>query len=121
MFCVRNGRHKRSWRCVPLVEIYVGLLAHQVRVPTTDTLDLRQSVHNLAFTVNIGVEKTEDVLWSDIQSYIHERRRWRGAPGTADELREGPETSCQYAWFCRTRSISSSSVCGIGHPSLLRR
>lgn len=73
MFCVRNGRHKRSWRCVPLVEIYVGLLAHQVRVPTTDTLDLRQSVHNLAFTVNIGVEKTEDVLWSDIQSNIHER------------------------------------------------
>ena len=46
----------------PLGEVDIGLLADQVRVPATDTLDLRQGVHNFAFSVNIGVEETKNVL-----------------------------------------------------------
>lgn len=50
---------------VPLVQVDVGLLADQVGVSATDTLDLGQGVHDLLFSVNIGVEKTENLLpWS---------------------------------------------------------
>lgn len=41
---------------VPLVEVDIGLLADQVGVTATDTLDLGQRVHDLLFAVNIGVE-----------------------------------------------------------------
>lgn len=44
---------------IPLVEIDIGLLAHQVGVTATDTLYLGQGVHDLLLTVDIGVEKTE--------------------------------------------------------------
>lgn len=47
---------------IPLVEIDIGLLADQVGVPATDTLDLGQGVHDLLLAVDIGVEKTEDEL-----------------------------------------------------------
>jgi hypothetical protein len=47
---------------VPLVEIDIGLLADQVGVPATDTLDLGQGVHDLLLAVNIGVEQTQDEL-----------------------------------------------------------
>ena len=46
----------------PLVEVDIGLLADQAGVPPTDTLNLRQGVHNLALAVHIGVQKTADVL-----------------------------------------------------------
>jgi hypothetical protein len=46
---------------VPLVQIDIGLLADQVRVSATDTLDLGQGIHNLLLSVNIGVEKTENL------------------------------------------------------------
>lgn len=48
----------------PLVQVDIGLLADQVRVPTTDTLDLGQGVHDLAATVNVGVEETQNVLFN---------------------------------------------------------
>jgi hypothetical protein len=44
-----------------LVQIDIGLLADQVRVSAADTLDLGQGVHNLLLSVNIGVEKTENL------------------------------------------------------------
>ena len=47
---------------VPLVEIHISLLAHQVRVSASDTLDLSQSVHDFTLSVNIGVEETQNVL-----------------------------------------------------------
>jgi len=46
----------------PLVEVDVGLLAHNVRVPTPDTLDLRQRVHDLPLAVNVCVQETKNVL-----------------------------------------------------------
>lgn len=46
----------------PLAEINIGLLADQVGIPATNTLDLGQGVHDLLLTVNIGVEETQNVL-----------------------------------------------------------
>jgi hypothetical protein len=45
-----------------LVQIDISLLADQVRVSATDTLDLGQGVHDLLLSVNIGVEETENEL-----------------------------------------------------------
>lgn len=47
---------------VPLVEVDIGLLADQVGVAATDTLDLGQGIHDLLLTLNIGVEETQNVL-----------------------------------------------------------
>ena len=51
----RNGN-------VPLAEINIGLLADQVGVAATNTLDLGQGVHDVLLAVNIGVEQTQNVL-----------------------------------------------------------
>jgi len=48
----------------PLVQIDVGLLADDVGVSSTDTLDLSQGVHDLALSIDIGVQQTENVLVS---------------------------------------------------------
>lgn len=53
---------KRENPNVPLGEVNVGLLADQVGVTTTNTLDLGQGDHDLLLAVNIGVEQTQDVL-----------------------------------------------------------
>lgn len=47
---------------IPLVEVYIGLLANQVGIPTPHTLDLGQGVHDLLFAIDVGVEKSEDEL-----------------------------------------------------------
>jgi hypothetical protein len=46
---------------VPLVQVNIGLLADQVGVSATDTLDLGQGVHNLLLSINVGVKKTQDL------------------------------------------------------------
>ena len=38
---------------VPLVEVDIGLLADQVGVAATDTLDLGQGVHDLLLAINL--------------------------------------------------------------------
>lgn len=47
---------------IPLAEVDIGLLADEVGVAATDTLDLGQSVHDLLLSINVGVEETQDVL-----------------------------------------------------------
>jgi hypothetical protein len=47
---------------VPLAEVNVGLLADQVGVTTTNTLDLGQGVHDLLLSIDVGVKQTDDVL-----------------------------------------------------------
>jgi hypothetical protein len=47
---------------VPLGEVDIGLLADQVGVTATDTLDLGQRVHDLLFSINVSVEETQDEL-----------------------------------------------------------
>lgn len=44
---------------VPLVKIDIGLLADQVAVSATDTLDLGQGVHNLLLAIDVGVQKSK--------------------------------------------------------------
>ena len=38
---------------IPLVEINIGLLAHQIAVSATDTLDLGQGVHDLLLAIDL--------------------------------------------------------------------
>lgn len=47
---------------VPLAEVNIGLLADQVGVTTTNTLDLGQGVHDFLFAIDVGVEQTDNVL-----------------------------------------------------------
>lgn len=41
------------WWNVPLVEVDIGLLANQVGVSATNTLDLGQGVHHLLFAIDL--------------------------------------------------------------------
>lgn len=45
-----------------LVQVDIGLLADEVGVAATDTLDLGEGVDNLLLAVNVGVEQTQDEL-----------------------------------------------------------
>ena len=47
---------------IPLAEVNVSLLAHNVGIAATNTLDLRQGVLNLALAINVRVEQTVKVL-----------------------------------------------------------
>lgn len=47
---------------IPLVEIHIGLLAHQVGISTSDTLYLGQSVHDFLLAIDVGIEETQDEL-----------------------------------------------------------
>ena len=42
-----------GWESVPLVKVHIGLLADQVGVAATDTLYLRQRVHDLDFAIDL--------------------------------------------------------------------
>jgi hypothetical protein len=46
---------------IPLAKVDIGLLADQVGVTTADTLDLGQGVHNLLLSIDVGVQKTQDL------------------------------------------------------------
>lgn len=45
-----------------LVEVDIGLLADQVGVSTSNTLDLGQGVHDLLLSIDVRVEETKDEL-----------------------------------------------------------
>ena len=60
--------HHKTWistppmHHVPFVKIYVCFLAHYVGVTATHTLYFCHSIHDLPFTVDICVQKTQNVL-----------------------------------------------------------
>jgi hypothetical protein len=54
--------HTPSGLDLPLVEINISLLADQVGVSSSNTLDLGQGDHDLSSTLDVGVEETENVL-----------------------------------------------------------
>lgn len=66
MWCIYlhlcKGRVSCIFPDVPLVQVDIGLLADQVGVTTTDTLDLGQGVHDLFLSIDVGVEETENEL-----------------------------------------------------------
>jgi hypothetical protein len=45
-----------------LGKIDIGLLADQVGVSATDTLNLGQGVHDLLLAIDVGVQQTNNVL-----------------------------------------------------------
>jgi hypothetical protein len=47
---------------IPLAEIDIGLLADQVGITTSDTLDPGQSVHDLLLAIDVRVEETQNEL-----------------------------------------------------------
>ena len=47
---------------IPLVEVDVGFLDDDVGVSSAYTPDSGQGEHDLFLSINVGVEKTEDVL-----------------------------------------------------------
>jgi len=47
---------------VPLSQINIGLLANQVGVTATNTLDLGERVHDLLLSLDVCVQQTQDVL-----------------------------------------------------------
>ena len=47
---------------IPLVQVDIGFLADQVGVAASDTLDLGQGVHDLLFSIDVGVEETKNKL-----------------------------------------------------------
>ena len=63
MSIVCNGH---AWvevgRDIPLVQINIGFLTDQIRVPASDTLDLGEGIHDLLLAVDIGVEETKNEL-----------------------------------------------------------
>ena len=61
---------------VPLVEVNIGLLADQVGVTTTNTLDLGQGVHDFLFAIDVGVEQTDNVLEVRLLAG-YERCKWK--------------------------------------------
>lgn len=42
----------------PFTQINIGLLADQVGISATDTLDLREGKHDLPLPIDVSVEKT---------------------------------------------------------------
>lgn len=55
---------------LPLVKVDIGLLANQVGVTTTHTLDFGQRVHDLALAIDVGIQKSQNVLFGCCQ-WIH--------------------------------------------------
>ena len=47
---------------LPLVEINISLLADDVRVTSSNSLDLGQGEHDLSLSIDVGVEQTQNVL-----------------------------------------------------------
>ena len=47
---------------IPFVQIHIGLLADQVRITASDTLDLGEGVHDLLLAIDVGIEQTKNEL-----------------------------------------------------------
>lgn len=47
---------------IPLVQVHIGFLAHQVGVSTSDALDFGEGVHDLLLAIDVGVEETKNEL-----------------------------------------------------------
>lgn len=81
-------------RYLPLIQVDIGLLAHNVRVATTHTLDLSQGVLDLTLAVNVGVEQTR--IRSDMP-LPRTRKHTEGCERTAAKGQAARET-----WLLRS-------------------
>jgi hypothetical protein len=62
VFPIRTASVEIVGAFIPLVQVDIGLFANQVGVSSAYTLDLGQSVHDLLFAIDVGVEETENEL-----------------------------------------------------------
>lgn len=109
---------------VPLVEVDIGLLADQVGVAATDTLDLGQGVHDLLLAINL--ERKTMLIFKlscecvDMPDFAHV-----GVEQTQDELEvrlfPGDERHRGGIWIVdvtvvvlRGRKSFRSRICGCG-------
>lgn len=67
--CAQERKHS------PLVHVDIGLLADQVGITTSNTLDLGKGKHDLSFTRDIGVEQTQNVLLCEVTEQRAKRAR----------------------------------------------
>ena len=101
---------------VPLVEVNIGLLADQVGVTTTDTLDLGQGVHDLLLAIDVGVQKTQDLEGILLVSWFCAgcgSKSCRAEPGGGDGVLRGAARrgcSCMSVKGDDLRTGSSSSL-----------
>ena len=47
---------------LPLAQVYICSLAYDIGIATTNSLNASQSIHDLFFTINVGVQQTYNVL-----------------------------------------------------------
>lgn len=97
---------------IPLVQIDIGLLANQVGVSATDTLDLGQGVHDLLLSVDIGVQKTENLRTVRIMLEF----LVVADPGLATS---GPRRPARRWWQRRRRCISGGDHLRTGSSTSL--
>jgi len=92
------------FRCiVPLVQVDICLLADQVGVTTSDTLDFGQGVHDLLLAVDIGIEETE--LWllggdsKRTMSILTMNWKFDFSPDTSDMIATVVDVDYQVSFF----------------------
>ena len=61
MFCVTLAWLKFS-RVIPFIQINIGFFANQIRITSSNTLDLGKSIHNFLLAIDIGIEETKNEL-----------------------------------------------------------
>ena len=57
---ITSSAHSSVYSCS--VEIDIGLLADKVGVSSAHPLDSGQGIHDLLFSIDVGIEKTQDEL-----------------------------------------------------------
>lgn len=69
---------------IPLVQVDIGLLANQVGITATDTLDLGQGVHNLLLSIDVGVQKTQDLRRDNVSLIMNHHHTLEKVPVDAE-------------------------------------
>ena len=96
---------------VPLVEVDIGLLADQVGVAATDTLDLGQGVHDLLLAIDVRVQQTDDVLEAGkVSNALVVRICLRLCAASMQDLRN-PKTISHRNWPLQSEQHNKASPC----------
>jgi hypothetical protein len=102
---------------IPLVQVDIGLLADQVGVTTSDTLDSGQGVHDLLFALNVCVKETQDLSTPVSQLLLMILRSRLEVAGIAGEKRRHLQAGS--IDFSGTRKVGSGIDLRTGSSSSL--
>ena len=96
-------------KCIPLVEVNICLLADEIGIPTTNTFDFSQGVHDFALSIYIGVEETKNVLQREF--WMREKKKSKdNLPEIVDVAREQQGTSLTFLQVLSTPSASGINI-----------